>query len=111
MKYISTRGEQIDNASKVILNGIANDGGLYVPSSFPTITPQEIEEMIGFEYEKRASHILSKFLTDYTYEELMEYVQKAYKKFDGEPAPLVKVDDNTYVELCTVPRLPLRIWR
>ncbi|HHU43220.1 MAG: threonine synthase [Bacillota bacterium] len=97
MKYISTRGEQIDNASKVILNGIANDGGLYVPSSFPTITPQEIEEMIGFEYEKRASHILSKFLTDYTYEELMEYVQKAYKKFDGEPAPLVKVDDNTYM--------------
>ena len=85
MKYISTRGEQIDNASKVILNGIANDGTLYVPSSFPTITPQEIEEMIGFEARKRASHILSKFLTDYTMKSLWNTSKRLIRNLTASP--------------------------
>ncbi|MFW5780167.1 MAG: threonine synthase, partial [Bacillota bacterium] len=97
MNYKSTRGEEINKASQAILNGIANDGGLYVPSSFPPITPKELEDMKSLEYKERAAFVLSKFLTDYTFEELLEYADKAYARFGGEPAPLVKADENTYL--------------
>lgn len=98
MIYKSTRGEEVPNSSAAILNGIANDGGLYVPSSFPAITLEELQDMADLEYKDRAAYVMSKFLTDYSLEELTEYTDKAYSRFeDNDPAPLVKVDDNTYV--------------
>ena len=97
MEYKSTRGEEVKNSSNAILNGIAKDGGLYVPSSFPKISMKDLEDMIDLDYAERATYILSKYLTDYSYEELDSYTQKAYSKFDGDPAPLVKIDDNTFV--------------
>ena len=73
MKYISTRG--IDNegvsAAYAIKTGLAKDGGLYMPESIPTITESEISERAGLPYTERAAYVLSKFLTDYTYDELL----------------------------------------
>ncbi|MDD4316120.1 MAG: threonine synthase [Clostridia bacterium] len=98
MFYKSTRGEEVKNSSAAILNGIANDGGLYVPSSFPAITAEDLRDMSDLEYKDRAAYVMSKFLTDYSLEELTEYADNAYSRFeDSDPAPLVKVDDNTYV--------------
>lgn len=97
MIYKSTRGEEVKSSSVAILNGIASDGGLYVPSSFPAITLEDIEDLAHINYKDRAAFILSKYLTDYKYEELEEYAEKAYEKFDGHPAPLVKVDEKTYI--------------
>lgn len=97
MKYKSTRGEEVLSSAKAILKGIATDGGLYVPSSFPAISAEDLRDMSELEYKDRAAYVMSKFLTDYSYEELVDYAEKAYDKFDGDPAPLVKVDDCTYV--------------
>jgi threonine synthase len=98
MVYKSTRGEEVESSAAAILKGIASDGGLYVPSSFPAITQEDIEDMTELDYKDRAAFVLSKFLTDYTIEELTEYAEKAYSRFDdNDPAPLVKVDDNTYI--------------
>lgn len=97
MNYKSTRGEQIEYSASAILNGIASDGGLYVPSSFPAITAEDIDDLAHIPYSDRAAYILSKFLTDYEYHELEEYATKAYERFDGHPAPVTKIDEKTYI--------------
>ncbi len=97
MDFFSTRGEGPVSGAKAIINGIAKDGGLYVPSSFPTVTREDIEDMIDLDYAERSAYVMSQYLNDFTYEELVEYTKKAYAKFDGEPAPLVKIDVDTFI--------------
>ena len=74
MLYKSTRSEKNAkfSAAYVIKNGLAADGGLYVPETIPTISSNDIEMLCGMDYPHRAANILSRFLTDYTYEELLE---------------------------------------
>lgn len=97
MDFFSTRGEGPVSGAKAIINGIAKDGGLYVPSSFPTISKEDIEDMIMLDYEERAAYIISQYLTDFSYEQLLEYTKKAYAKFDGDPAPLIKIDEDSFI--------------
>ncbi|MBO7310371.1 MAG: threonine synthase, partial [Clostridia bacterium] len=74
------------------------DGGLFVPDSLPTISREEIEKMCGMSYPERAATVLSKFLTDYTFEELLDDCKKAYcdSSFPGGAAQLKKVNDTIY---------------
>lgn len=99
MEYISTRNKNNrTTCSSAIVNGIAEDGGLYVPSSFPTLSLEEIDKLIGMDYAERSAYILEKFLSgDFTYEELLGFTSKAYARFDGDPCPVVKIDDQTFV--------------
>lgn len=99
MKYISTRGGAEVSAGTAILKGIADDGGLYVPSSFPILYKQLMEDMVSMDYFERAAEILSLYLTDYTKKELLDYAEKAYSRFDGDPAPVLKVEDIYVLEL------------
>ena len=100
MKYFSTRDQQKNSfdSAVVIKKGLAADGGLFVPDSLPSVTREEIEEMCSMTYAERAARVLSKFLTDYTYDELLEDCKKAYceESFPGGAAPLNKVTDNIY---------------
>lgn len=98
MKYISTRNK--DNKvspSEAIVRGLASDGGLFVPEEFPEITGAELESMEDMNYDERAAVVLSKFLTDFTYEELLSYTTAAYDKFSGDPCPLVALDECNYM--------------
>lgn len=97
MDFFSTRGEGPVSGAKAIVNGIAKDGGLYVPSFFPKLNKEDLADLAELEYYERAAYIMSLYLTDFTYEELKEYTKKAYDRFDGDPAPLVKVDDGIYI--------------
>lgn len=97
MDFISTRGASGVAASEAILNGIAKDGGLYVPSSFPNLLINELESMIPLDYARRCAYIIEKFLEDYSIEELKRYADAAYSRFEGEPAPVLKLDDDIYV--------------
>ena len=100
MLYQSTRDSNSNKvpSSFAIKQGLASDGGLFVPECIPTITNEEISELIGKDYPTRAAKILSKFLTDYTYEELLQDCRNAYNNvsFDGGCAPLAKVKDGLY---------------
>ena len=80
----------------MIKQGLADDGGLFVPESIPSLTAKELEEMCKDSYPVRAARILSKFLTDYTYEELLADCTAAYdeKSFVGGAAPLRNIHDN-----------------
>ena len=103
MEYISTRGEApAVSAATAIRQGIAPDGGLYVPANIPQISLAEIEELSRQDYQQRAGKILALYLTDYSEEELEQAVALAYneEKFTPSPAPLVqlnKYNDREYM--------------
>lgn len=101
IKYVSTRGnEEKLTASQAILKGIADDGGLFVPTKIPTIT-KKLEEYISMSYQDLAYEILSMYITDFTEEELRFCINSAYDdKFDTKDiAPLVKCGDDYFLEL------------
>ncbi len=99
--YKSTRGQDKDvTASKAILQGLASDGGLFVPNVVPRFT-ESFEELAELSYKELAYIILSRFLSDYTQEELQSCIENAYdSKFDTELiAPLKKTKYASYLEL------------
>ena len=102
MDYFSTRGasERVSSAA-AILKGLASDGGLFVPASFPQMTLAEIEALVPLSYEERAVRILRLFLTDYTDAELHGCVERAYgRTFDDvRRAPVRTVGELEVLEL------------
>ena len=99
--YRSTRGaNEPVTASRAILQGLAKDGGLFVPDRIPQLTFGP-ELMTGYTYQEIAYQVMKLFLTDYTEEELSSCIDKAYdEKFDTvQIAPLVKVGDAYHLEL------------
>ena len=98
MKFISTRGGECVSGARAIVQGIAKDGGLFVPEQFPQVTREELEQMLPQNYAERASFVLSKYLDEYDAEELTRACEQAYSRFEGEdPAPLVKIDAGLYM--------------
>jgi threonine synthase len=79
------------------LDGIAPDGGLYVPESFPSFKKADFFDMLGESYPERLAEVSSRFLTGFSRAELLEYAEKAAAKFDGDPCPLVKIEEGIYV--------------
>ena len=99
--YQSTRGSRyIKTSAQAIIQGIAEDGGLYVPNEIPKL-PFEIKEMVGRPYKDVAFAILQAFFEDFTDEELKRCVDGAYdEKFDTEEiVPVVKAEDAYFMEL------------
>lgn len=100
MQYQSTRNKTIAVASAdAIKTGLSEEGGLFVPVSIPKIELEDIGVLAEKTYNERAYFILSKFLTDFSQEELQACIDKAYtkEKFETETvAPLYKLNDQTY---------------
>ena len=99
--YKSTRNaDKTVTASQAILKGLAEDGGLFVPTELPKldVTMNELKTM---SYQETAYAVMKQFLTDFTEEELKHCINSAYdSKFDTEViAPLVKVGDTYHLEL------------
>ena len=97
MFYISTRSDNEKLASaEAIKKGIATDGGLFVPSEIPGISVDEIEALAAMPYKERAYTILSKFLTDYSEEEIRECINGAYDTGFDSPdiAPVRTLKDG-----------------
>lgn len=99
--YQSTRGGQSKTtASQAILQGLAEDGGLFMPEAIPELD-KKLEDFASMDYQETAYEVMKLFLTDYTEEELKTCISRAYdSKFDTkEIAPLAKVGDAYYLEL------------
>ena len=98
MFFVSTRGEERVTGAQAILQGIAGDGGLFVPEVFPAVTETEIEAMLGMDYPERAAFVLGKYLDEYDGAELLAALRAAYARFEeSDPAPLVRVENGTYM--------------
>ena len=98
MKYISTRNKTYSvSAAEAILTGLAPDGGLFVPEQIPRLSRADLEMLVTRDYNGRAAYVLKLFLDEFSEEELESCVRAAYARFDGDAAPLVKVDDYAYM--------------
>ena len=97
MNFLSTRGGEKVTGARAIVKGLADDGGLFVPEKFPQVTKSELEAMLEMSYPERATEVLFKYLDDYDKKELLAACEKAYAKFEGDPAPLVRLDDGVYI--------------
>lgn len=99
MKYISTRGEGIERGfSEVLLEGLAPDGGLYVPSSYPKIEDSTLQRWRGLSYAELAFEILSLYIDDIPAEELRAIIFRTYtpEVFGSvQIVPLRKLDGAT----------------
>lgn len=99
--YSSTRNDKEKvTASQAILQGLAPDGGLYMPSMIPALEA-DIDTLAKMSYQETAYEVMKLFLTDFTEEELKACINSAYdSKFDTEEiAPLVDADGAYYLEL------------
>lgn len=99
MKFISTRGKSTAScAAEAIAKGLAEDGGLFVPEFFPSVSNDDIKNMLNMDYAERATFVLHKYLEEYDYNELLTACKNAYGKFeDCDAAPLVKLDDKFFI--------------
>lgn len=92
MLYNSTLNkEKKITAAEAIAAGIAPDGGLFVPCEFPAVSEAELKNMLSMKYTEIAELIFSKYLTDFSADEITECVEKAYtkEKFGAEnPTPI-----------------------
>lgn len=101
VQYTSSRGgQEAVSASGAIIQGLAKDGGLFVPDHFPKLSIS-LEECANLDYKELAYEVMKLFLTDFTEEELKLCIERAYdEKFDTEEiAPLAEVDKAYYLEL------------
>ncbi len=101
LTYQSTRGGETGvPASMAILKGLAEDGGLFMPTEIPELDVP-MEKLGTMTYQETAYEVMKLFLTDYSPEELKDCITKAYdSKFDTEEiAPLVKADGAYFLEL------------
>ena len=97
MYFISTRGGEKVTGAQAIVQGLATNGGLYVPESFPSVSKEELEAMAEMNYAERAAFVLGKYLgEELGYDYLKEICEKAYSNFtSADPVPLVKIDGET----------------
>ncbi|QDR81138.1 threonine synthase [Sporomusa termitida] len=98
--YVSSRGAAAQlTAAQAIAQGIAPDGGLFVPAAIPSIEGLFLDRLVPLTYQQRAAAVLDLFLTDYTNAEVAACVAGAYGsgKFDAAAvAPVIKVKEGTF---------------
>jgi len=108
MKYISTRGNSpAQTFSEILLGGLAPDGGLYLPESYPQFSETDLAAMRGMSYAELAFTILSRFADDIPAADLRAIVNKTYtaKVYchtrEGQNAaditPTLKLEDGLYL--------------
>lgn len=100
MRYISTRGQApVLSFEDVMLTGLARDGGLYVPESWPHMSPAEISALRGMSYEDAAFEVMRRFTGDcFTDHEFREIIARAYAGFGHRArAPMVQTGPNEWM--------------
>jgi threonine synthase len=100
MRYISTRGEAPAlEFVEVMLAGLARDGGLYVPESWPTLDKQTIAGFAGRPYAEVAVEVMRPFIGDAIPEaDLSRMAREAYGTFRHPAvAPLVELSSGLFV--------------
>jgi threonine synthase len=102
MLYLSTRGDQTPRQFlDILLEGLAPDGGLYLPVTYPKLDADELNMMRGLSYAKLAHHLLSKFIDDIPSNELLALCEKTYTKavFRTDAiTPLKPLEQGVYLQ-------------
>jgi len=100
MRYISTRGAApVLDFEQVTLAGLASDGGLYIPESWPSLSADEIAGLHGLSYVDTAVAVMAPFVEGtLTREELRALCAQAYGRFaHSAVTPLVQLDQRQWL--------------
>jgi len=98
--YISTRGRAASlDFEAVLLAGLARDGGLYNPESWPRIPPEDVSSLAGQSYVEAAARIMQPLIGEQiAFDELRALIAAAYGRFAHQAvAPLVQLDSNLWL--------------
>ncbi|GIK99870.1 MAG: threonine synthase [Alphaproteobacteria bacterium] len=101
MRYVSTRGAAPALAfDEVLLAGLARDGGLYVPETWPVLGPAELRSLAGLDYATLANRVMLPFLGGAIAErDFARLVGEAYAEFGHVAvAPLKQLDERTWLQ-------------
>ena len=102
MKYISTRGDQTErHFCEILLEGLAPDGGLYLPTHYPKVDAATLTRWRGLSYAQLAFEILSLYIDDIPAADLKALVEKTYTRATyGTEAivPVRRLDDGLFIE-------------
>lgn len=98
MEFVSTRGlAKPLSFSEAVMEGLASDGGLFVPASLPDIS-KKMDSWRGLGYSELCFEFLKLFADDIPEADLKDIVERSYKKFDDAAiAPLGEFDDKTWL--------------
>ncbi len=110
IKYVSTRNNSIiKSCEEAIIQGISENGGLFVPTQIPKLD-KSFNELIKLNYKEIALYVFKKFYTSFSNKELKNCVDKAYdNKFDTPIiAPTVKKSNLYFLELFHGPTLAFK---
>ncbi|MGI9410050.1 MAG: threonine synthase, partial [Hyphomicrobiaceae bacterium] len=100
MRYVSTRGDApVLGFEDVLLEGLARDGGLYLPQEWPQLKPAEIVDFAGRPYHEVAADVIWPFVGDaFPRQAFDDMVCEAYATFGHDAVtPLVQIGPNSYV--------------
>jgi threonine synthase len=108
MKYISTRGlSPALSFSDILLGGLAPDGGLYLPESYPQFSDADLSAMRGLNYRDLAFYILSRLIDDIPAADLKNIIDKTYRaevygytragQNSEDITPILKLEHNLYL--------------
>lgn len=108
MKYISTRGlSPALSFSEILLGGLAPDGGLYLPETYPQFSAEDLTAMRDLGYADLAYYILSRLIDDIPADDLKILIDKTYRADvysfvrEGQDAaditPILKLENNLYL--------------
>lgn len=100
MKYVSTRGRSAAATfTQVLTSGLAPDGGLYMPESFPHFSLDEIKSWKTKSYQDLVETIISPYMDNAIPKaDLRNIINIAYSQFrHAETAPVSKLGDNLYM--------------
>ncbi|MBP6544283.1 MAG: threonine synthase [Piscinibacter sp.] len=102
MKYLSTRGDQTARGfSEILLEGLAPDGGLYLPTHYPKVDAATLTRWRGLSYAELAFEILSLYIDDIPAADLKRLVSQTYTEQvfgTREITPLKQLEDGLYLE-------------
>jgi len=100
MRYVSTRGKApILGFEDTLLAGLAEDGGLYVPESYPRLGDSDLAGLRGRPYHEAALRVIAPFVGDeIAADALARMVRDSYAGFDHpDVAPLKKLGEGLYL--------------
>jgi threonine synthase len=102
MKYISTRGDKTERPfSAILLEGLAPDGGLYLPTHYPKVDDATLTRWRGLTYAQLAFEILSLYIDDIPAADLRALAEKTYTAATYGTAAIVPVrrlEDGLLIE-------------
>ena len=115
MKYVSTRGNaEVLEFEDAVLAGLARDGGLYVPESWPEFSDEDIADLAGLPYAEVAARVILPFTGGaIEHDELLNLVDRAYADFAHRAIVPVRqmTADHWLMELFHGPTLASKTWR